>query len=391
MKHGESLASITFEDVGKRFASGHVALRHLDLSVGDGEFMVLVGPSGCGKSTALRIVAGLDAPTSGRLMIGARLANGLSPRERDIAMMFQSYALYPHLTVAENIGFGLKVRGRRADDIAGRVREVAASLELADYLARKPAQLSGGQRQRVAMARALVRSPNALLMDEPLSNLDARLRGHMREEIASLQRRTGVTTLYVTHDQVEAMTMGSRVAVLDRGALQQVGPPRLLYDAPDNRFVAGFIGSPAMNFFEGRLGSENDAPALELGPHRIPLAGTALARIRRPAAATDGHVVLGVRPEALRPAGSTDSAVLPATVHFVEDLGATRLLSVEIDGARPLGAPGGDDDAFAASRRHVKVLGEGGSRAAPGDMLKLALDRASLHLFDAETGVALRP
>ena len=245
-------------------------MSNLDLHIAEGEFLILVGPSGCGKSTALRIVAGLDDPTSGRLLINGAFANDAAPRDRNVAMVFQSYALYPHLSVAQNIGFGLKVRGTEPADIQRKVSEVAATLELTDYLGRKPAKLSGGQRQRVAMARALVRSPNAFLMDEPLSNLDARLRGQMRQEIAALQRRTGVTTVYVTHDQVEAMTMGTRVAVLDRGLLQQVGPPRALYDAPRNRFVAGFIGSPAMNFFNATVELSSDgAAALRFGRHRL--------------------------------------------------------------------------------------------------------------------------
>ncbi len=361
----------------------------LDLHIAEGEFLVLVGPSGCGKSTALRIVAGLDDPTSGRLLIDGAFANDAAPRDRNVAMVFQSYALYPHLSVAQNIAFGLKVRGDRSADIQQKVREVAATLELSDYLDRKPAKLSGGQRQRVAMARALVRSPNAFLMDEPLSNLDARLRGQMRQEIAALQRRTGVTTVYVTHDQVEAMTMGTRVAVLDRGLLQQVAPPRALYDAPRNRFVAGFIGSPAMNFLDAVVDRRPDGGStLRFGPHLVETASVADA-FPTLAQVNGGKVVAGLRPEAFRLA-SVDEAALTGTIRFVEDLGASLLVSIELEGATPLGVTAGGDDAFAASRRHLKVLLDGRLRLTPGDAVHLAADPRHLHLFDAETGLTLR-
>ena len=334
-------------------------------------------------------MAGLDDPTSGRLLIDGAFANDAAPRDRNVAMVFQSYALYPHLSVAQNIGFGLKVRGAGSADIERKVREVAATLELTDYLGRKPAKLSGGQRQRVAMARALVRSPNAFLMDEPLSNLDARLRGQMRQEIAALQRRTGVTTVYVTHDQVEAMTMGTRVAVLDRGLLQQVGPPRDLYDAPRNRFVAGFIGSPAMNFLAAVVERSPDgATALRLGPHRLEFEP---GLDRFPALAQSGgtRVVAGLRPEAFRLASPTQ-ATLPGTVRFVEDLGANLLVSVELEGVTPLGVSSGGDDEFAASRRHIRALLDGGLRLAPGQAVHLAADPRHLHVFDAETGLVFR-
>jgi len=247
------MAQIIFENVSKKYPDGLHAVRSLDLVIEDGEFLVLVGPSGCGKSTALRMVAGLEDISDGKILVGGAVANDLSPRDRNIAMVFQSYALYPHLTVAENIGFGLRVRGVARGEIARKVEATARILELSDYLARKPAQLSGGQRQRVAMGRAIIREPHAFLMDEPLSNLDARLRVQMRAEIARIQKMTGVTTIYVTHDQVEAMTMGDRVAVMNRGVLQQLGPPRTLYHEPANLFVASFIGSPAINLIEGRI------------------------------------------------------------------------------------------------------------------------------------------
>ena len=384
-----ALATITFEQVTKRYDNGQAALSNLDLHIAEGEFLILVGPSGCGKSTALRIVAGLDDPTSGRLLIDGAFSNDAAPRDRNVAMVFQSYALYPHLSVARNIGFGLKVRGTESADIERKVREVAATLELTDYLGRKPAKLSGGQRQRVAMARALVRSPNAFLMDEPLSNLDARLRGHMRQEIAGLQRRTGVTTVYVTHDQVEAMTMGTRVAVLDRGLLQQVGPPRALYDAPQNRFVAGFIGSPAMNFFDAIVErSPEGVPALRLGRHRLAV-DAGFDRFPTLVQVSGLPVVAGLRPEAFRLASAAEAG-LPGTVRFVEDLGANLLVSVELEGVTPLGVSSGGDDEFAASRRHLKALLDGGLRLAPGDPVRLAADPRHLHLFDATTGLSLR-
>ncbi len=254
------MAQIIFENVSKQYPDGLHAVRSLDLAIEDGEFLVLVGPSGCGKSTALRMVAGLEDISEGQIIVGGAVANDLSPRDRNIAMVFQSYALYPHLTVAENIGFGLRVRGVGKAEIAAKVKATAEILELSDYLARKPAQLSGGQRQRVAMGRAIVREPHAFLMDEPLSNLDARLRVQMRAEIAKIQKMTGVTTIYVTHDQVEAMTMGDRVAVMNRGVLQQLGAPRTLYHEPANLFVASFIGSPAINLIEGVIVEGDERP-----------------------------------------------------------------------------------------------------------------------------------
>ena len=261
------MAEIVFDGVTKRYPGGQEAVRKLDIAIADGEFLVLVGPSGCGKSTALRMVAGLEDISEGRILIGGEVANDLAPRERNIAMIFQTYALYPHLTVAENIGFGLRVRGMAKEEIAAKVRETAESLELGPLLKRKPAQLSGGQRQRVAMGRAIVRAPKAFLMDEPLSNLDARLRVQLRAEIARIQKMSAITTIYVTHDQVEAMTMGDRVAVMDRGELQQIGTPRTLYHEPANLFVAGFIGSPAMNLIGGRLAAGADGTGADPWRH----------------------------------------------------------------------------------------------------------------------------
>ncbi len=265
------MAAIGFSHVSKTYAGGHAAVKDLTLEIEDGEFLVLVGPSGCGKSTALRMIAGLEAITEGVLTIGGAVANHLSPRQRNVAMIFQSYALYPHLSVAENLGFALKVRKEPRELVAARVGETAAMLELKALLARRPGQLSGGQRQRVAMGRALVRHPRAFLMDEPLSNLDARLRGQMRVEIARLQRAARVTTVYVTHDQVEAMTMADRVAVMRDGVLQQLGAPRDLYDRPVNLFVATFIGAPPLNLLPGVLRGTGQGVELELPGARIVL------------------------------------------------------------------------------------------------------------------------
>ena len=317
------MAQISFHDVSKIYEGRYAAVHNLSLDIRDGEFMVLVGPSGCGKSTALRMVAGLEEITAGELRINGKRCNDLSPRDRDIAMVFQSYALYPHLTVAENIAFGLRVRGVDRQEVERKVRETGELLELTDYLDRKPAKLSGGQRQRVAMGRALVRSPNAFLMDEPLSNLDARLRGQMRSEISKLQRMTAVTTIYVTHDQVEAMTMGDRVAVMNKGALQQLDTPRALYDRPRNLFVASFIGTPPINFLRGVLVAADGEPALRMGALTIGL-GSRLAQ-----SSQDGRqVIAGIRPEALR-IGVPGEPGLKVVVAFVEDLGATLLLHLD--------------------------------------------------------------
>ncbi|TCB61602.1 sn-glycerol-3-phosphate ABC transporter ATP-binding protein UgpC, partial [Rhizobium leguminosarum bv. viciae] len=324
------MAEIVFDQISKSYGDGYAAIRNLDMTIRDSEFLVLVGPSGCGKSTALRMIAGLEEITDGRLTINGAIVNDLAPRDRDIAMVFQSYALYPHLTVAENIGFGLRVRGLDKADIARKVQETAKLLELEDYLARKPAQLSGGQRQRVAMGRALARSPQAFLMDEPLSNLDARLRGQMRAEIARMQKMSGITTVYVTHDQVEAMTMGDRVAVMKSGVLQQLGTPRNLYDQPANLFVASFMGSPAMNLLATDLFATENGPEARFGQASILFSGEVLAERPRIAAAAGRAVVLGIRPEAFQP---VDAGGLTGTVAFVEDLGANLLVHVDVEAA----------------------------------------------------------
>src|SRR4051812_21846609 len=278
------MAEIQFRDVTKRYADGTEAVKHMSLEIADGEFMILVGPSGCGKSTALRMIAGLEDISEGELLIGDRVVNNLSPRDRDIAMVFQNYALYPHMTVRDNMGFALKLAKVPQEEIDRKVEEAARILDLTEHLARKPANLSGGQRQRVAMGRAIVRDPQAFLMDEPLSNLDAKLRVQMRTEVSRLQRDLSTTTVYVTHDQTEAMTLGDRVAVMRSGVLQQVDTPRVLYNDPVNIFVAGFIGSPAMNFFSGKISG---------GTIQLPF-----AKVPAPEGVPDtSDVVVGIRPE----------------------------------------------------------------------------------------------
>jgi multiple sugar transport system ATP-binding protein len=378
------MAEISFHDVSKIYDGRYAAVHNLSLDVRDGEFMVLVGPSGCGKSTALRMVAGLEEITAGELRINGKRCNDLSPRDRDIAMVFQSYALYPHLTVAENIAFGLRVRGVERQEVERKVRETGELLELTDYLDRKPAKLSGGQRQRVAMGRALVRSPNAFLMDEPLSNLDARLRGQMRSEISKLQRMTAVTTIYVTHDQVEAMTMGDRVAVMNKGTLQQLDAPRALYDKPKNLFVASFIGTPPINFLRGVLVAADGQPALRMGALTIGL-GSRLAQ-----SSHDGRqVIAGIRPEALR-IGVSGEPGLKVVVAFVEDLGATLLLHLDSPEAEVVPASVVEDDVdLEAVRPRLRAVVDGSLKIRNGDSLVLTADPAAIHLFDASTGDAL--
>jgi multiple sugar transport system ATP-binding protein len=377
------MAQIVFDGVVKTYDGSHTAVRGLDLEIRDGEFMVLVGPSGCGKTTALRMIAGLEDVTEGSLLINGEVANDLSPRHRNIAMVFQSYALYPHLTVADNIGFGLKVRRVGQAAIDKKVAEVAELLELTEFLNRKPAKLSGGQRQRVAMGRALVRSPNAFLMDEPLSNLDARLRGQMRAEIAKLQRMTAVTTVYVTHDQVEAMTMGDRVAVMNRGRLQQLDTPRALYDRPANLFVASFIGSPPINFLVGEMTAEAGAPAIRSGELVLPLGQRALPQA--------GKAIVGIRPESLKPGAKPDDVgTIHTRVAFVEDLGASLLVHLDVDGA-DLVHPGilDDDDDIKAVRPRLRAMIDGNMRVQSGDVLNFSVDPMAIHVFDATTGQAL--
>ncbi len=388
------MSEIIFEGVTKRYPGGHVAVRGLDLAIGESEFLVLVGPSGCGKSTALRMVAGLEDISDGRILIGGEVANDLSPRERNIAMVFQSYALYPHLTVAENIGFGLRVRGMAKAEISAKVQEAAEILELDALLHRKPPQLSGGQRQRVAMGRAIVREPAAFLMDEPLSNLDARLRVQTRTEIARIQKLSGVTTIYVTHDQVEAMTMGDRVAVMNHGELQQLGPPRALYHSPANLFVASFIGSPAMNFLEARLVSDHAGVALFLGAHLLRLPPSVLEAKPGFTRYKDKTLVAGFRPEALS-CVADGAAGLPGSVVLAEDLGATLLLHLDVEAPPPhlradqIAEEEEETIARQRSRARLRAIVDGRTPLKTGDRVAIEIDAERLHLFDPATGAAI--
>jgi multiple sugar transport system ATP-binding protein len=353
------VGAVTFEGVGKLYADGTRAVSGMDLEIRDGEFMVLVGPSGCGKTTALRMVAGLESISEGVLRIGERVVNHVPSRDRNIAMVFQSYALYPHLTVYDNIAFGLRLRKAPKAEIDGRVREAARVLGLEEFLERKPRALSGGQRQRVAMGRAIVRQPEAYLMDEPLSNLDAKLRVHMRAEIASLQNELGVTTIYVTHDQVEAMTMGDRVAVMRKGELQQVAPPQTLYERPVNLFVGGFIGSPAMNLAEATIVQEDGRLVVEVGEHRLALSDELLAYRPKLRDYVGQRLVVGIRPENLEDAGlspeTPEDQRLRGVVVLREPLGSEIVahFTVNAPPARPRRRPG--DDRPGAGGRHRRT------------------------------------
>ncbi|MDZ5448524.1 sn-glycerol-3-phosphate ABC transporter ATP-binding protein UgpC [Labrys sp. ZIDIC5] len=389
------MAAISFSQVSKAYADGHLAVNKLDLDISDGEFLVLVGPSGCGKSTALRMIAGLETITGGTLSIGAEVANDLSPRERNVAMIFQSYALYPHLSVADNVGFALKVRGERREVIEEKVKAAAAMLELDKLLTRRPGQLSGGQRQRVAMGRAIVREPAAFLMDEPLSNLDARLRGQMRAEIARLQRASGVTTVYVTHDQVEAMTMGDRVAVMNGGVLQQLAPPRELYDRPVNLFVATFIGAPPINLLPGRLLRSGQGMEVALPGLVLPLPAAFVQERPGLAAAGDREVVVGIRPENLFVADGAAEA-LSARIAFQEDLGASLLIHVDLvepgTGAKQkrAGLDELDESAPAVISTRMRISAPVSARRKAGDAVKVGLQADSLHFFDPASQLAIR-
>jgi multiple sugar transport system ATP-binding protein len=392
------VAEVLLEDVDKVYEGNVHAVQDLSLEIADGEFLVLVGPSGCGKTTALRMVAGLETITDGVVTIGGRVVNDLSPKDRDIAMVFQSYALYPHLSVADNIAFGLRLRKMPKDEVARRIAWAAKLLDLAPYLSRRPKELSGGQRQRVAMGRAIVREPQVFLMDEPLSNLDAKLRVQMRAEIAKLQHELGVTTMYVTHDQVEAMTMGDRVAVMSMGLLQQVDTPQRLYDEPANLFVASFIGTPPMNLVEGDVRVEGDAVAVTVGDVVLPVGPTALERYPRVRGCDGKRVVVGIRAEDLYP--STARPSLPtfaARIDLVEALGSGLMSYFTIDATavrteaqkleeEPVGGVGG----IAGS--HPNLVAHFPPRVALriGETVPVAVDVDNLHFFDHETGAAYR-
>ena len=375
------MTNVEFDGVTKVFPGGAVAVDGLSLTVSDGEFLILVGPSGCGKSTALRMVAGLEKISAGSIMVGGTLVNDIPPKDRDIAMVFQNYALYPHMTVEKNLGFALRQRKAPKEEIAQRVSAMAAMLGLEGLLQRRPGQLSGGQRQRVAMGRALVREPQVFLLDEPLSNLDAKLRVQMRAELKKLHHRLGITTIYVTHDQVEAMTLGDRIAVLSAGRLQQIGHPQDVYDHPANVFVAGFIGSPPMNLLRG---SVRDG--------RVSAGDLAFARSGVP----DTDVIVGIRPEGLRLVGSDDAGPgFELHVDVVEPLGDEVMVHgtvsardagvhIELEEATLLA------DTVAEDRAAVTVRLAPDVRPAPGSSVHLSVDPEGVHLFDAASGLAIR-
>jgi multiple sugar transport system ATP-binding protein len=383
------MAEIKLRDVTKRYADGTEAVKKMNLEIADGEFMILVGPSGCGKSTALRMIAGLEDISEGELLIGDRVVNNLSPRDRDIAMVFQNYALYPHMTVRDNMGFALKLAKVPVEEINRKVEEAARVLDLTEHLDRKPSNLSGGQRQRVAMGRAIVRDPQAFLMDEPLSNLDAKLRVQMRTEVSRLQRDLSTTTVYVTHDQTEAMTLGDRVAVMRSGVLQQVDTPRVLYNEPVNIFVAGFIGSPAMNFFSGTISG---------GTVQLPF-----AKVPAPEGVADtSDVVVGIRPEDFEdarfaPEGHRHGVEFDAPIELVESMGSEIYVYFSFQG----GEVSSDELAELARDSGIAETPSGGAGRAvarlnpesdvrPGRTARLWFDAAKLHLFDASDGANLR-
>jgi multiple sugar transport system ATP-binding protein len=402
------VAEIEFDSVQKIYADGTQAVHDLDLEITDGELMVLVGPSGCGKTTALRMLAGLEEITGGEIRIGERVVNDLTPKDRDIAMVFQSYALYPHMTVEQNLAFGLKLRKLPKQEINERVRRVAKILKIEEFLKRKPRALSGGQRQRVAMGRAIVREPQAFLMDEPLSNLDAKLRVTLRAEIHQLQRSLGVTTIYVTHDQVEAMTMGDRVAVMQTGHLQQVDTPQVLYDRPVNEFVAGFIGSPSINLVEAELDRSNGGLTVAFGDYKLAV-DDQLARNRSGLADYVGRtVMLGIRPEDFEDASLESDAPpdrrVEAVADLTEPLGTEVLVncSVEATGiissAVTADAAEGDADIYIAGDENGDAAGgmtrlvarvSPRTRIAVGNKIELAVDTSRLYFFDPETREAI--
>ena len=395
------MAGITFDAVGKIYGGETRAISDVSIDIADGEFVVLVGPSGCGKSTLLRMVAGLEDITEGKILIGDRVVNDVAPKDRDIAMVFQNYALYPHMTVRDNMAFGLKLRKTPKKEIEERVGEAARILEITDYLDRKPKALSGGQRQRVAMGRAIVREPAAFLMDEPLSNLDAKLRVQMRSELGLLHSRLGTTTLYVTHDQVEAMTMGDRVAVLKaisdtESNLQQIAAPRELYDRPRNLFVAGFIGSPAMNFVYATVGADGATTMLDFGGHSLAVDSGALPDGL--AQRSGREIVVGVRPEAfeIRSAAGAGGSAMTVTASLVEQLGSEAYVHFAVP-VRPvvtadiealLAEEGTDAGALGDETKFTARINPDHAPRV-GQSADLVVDTTKLHFFDPETGDAL--
>ena len=397
------MAEVVFDKVNKVYENGFHAVHDLDLDIADGEFLVLVGPSGCGKSTALRMVAGLEDISGGKLFIGDRVVNDLPPQDRDIAMVFQSYALYPHLSVADNIAYGLKLRKMPKDEIDNRIQKASDMLELGSYLDRKPALLSGGQRQRVAMGRAIVREPAVFLMDEPLSNLDAKLRVQMRAEISSVVQSLGTTTLYVTHDQVEAMTMGDRMAVMKDGYLNQAGPPQEVYDHPNNIFVAQFVGSPPMNLIQGRLSREADGMSVTIGQTKLNVPAVVIDK--RPALSSyvGKTVAVGVRSEdmedaSLHPDSPTDER-LQGEVSLVEALGSELIVHFSISGeavvtedTKLLAEEAGEEVIDTSASGEVMWVASftPRSRVARGDKVEIAVDVPRMHWFDPESGESIR-
>ncbi len=400
------MATVAFEHASKVYPDGTRAVSNLDLTIPDGQLMVLVGPSGCGKTTALRMLAGLESISDGVIRIGDRVVNHVPSRDRDIAMVFQSYALYPHLSVYENIAFGLRVKKVPKEEIDKRVRNAARILDLEPFLKRKPRALSGGQRQRVAMGRAIVRQPAAFLMDEPLSNLDAKLRVHMRAEISRLQSELNTTTIYVTHDQVEAMTMGDRVAVMRKGELQQVDDPQTLYDCPVNLFVAGFIGSPAMNLLEGKLERQNGSLVAALGSQRLELDQEALVAHPALERYVGRDVIVGIRPEHLEDAALADGVPtdrrLRGRVALREALGSEIVAHITVDANAALTEDvrelAEDTDAITVGDLEADQTSTGTdvvarfnarSRAREREEVEVAVDTRALHFFDPETGLGI--
>ena len=396
------MAAVTLERVSKVYPDGTQAVDSLDLGIEDGEFMVLVGPSGCGKTTALRMVAGLEDISAGVVRIGERVVNYVPSRDRDIAMVFQSYALYPHLTVYDNIAFGLRLKKMPKQQIDERVQRAAHTLGLVDLLKRKPRNLSGGQRQRVAMGRAIVREPAAFLMDEPLSNLDAKLRVQMRAEISRIQRNLGVTTIYVTHDQIEAMTMGDRVAVMRKGELQQVADPQTLYDRPVNIFVGGFIGSPAMNMVEATIERSNGSIAVVLGTQKLELDEASSAGLSALRSYEGRPVIAGIRPEHLDDVSLAPETPpgrrLRGTVELREALGSELMVHFTVQGTRPAETEETQELASDAETgldgRHTEdalFVGRFGARAnvSEGEPVEVSVDTSSMHFFDPETGLGI--
>ena len=391
------MAAVTFTNISKRYKDGPKAVDGLDLEIADGEFMVLVGPSGCGKSTALRMIAGLEEISDGTLAIGERIVNEVPPGDRDIAMVFQNYALYPHMTVRQNIGFALEVARVKKDEINRRVEHAAEMLGLTEYLERLPKALSGGQRQRVAMGRAIVRSPQVFLMDEPLSNLDAKLRVQMRSDIIQLQARLGTTMVYVTHDQVEAMTMGHRVAVMRKGILQQVAPPQELYLRPANLFVAAFIGSPSMNLITADLTVNGDEVFVDFGGHRLRISPKALDRYPGLRERNGTQVIFGLRPEHFAMEDDIevgDDQILTVRCQLAEAMGAEVHVHAVIDVPPPMvdGAPTAAEDDPEALVAGTKIIArvDGIHTVAMGQDVRLAVKTHLTHFFDPASGAPLR-